>query len=135
MTELEEIKNRLKEKKASLVVAYEDGTIKDYYQSRIMDLVSILKQDENALKNSKIADKVVGKVASSIMVEAGVKEIYAETLSEMAIPVLENANRAYSFGKLVPYIKNNDQTGMCPMETKFQEEKEARKIYREIICK
>ena len=133
MAELEEIKTILKEKQASLVVAYEDGTIKEYYQERVIDLISILKENKNALKNSKVADKVVGKVAASIMAEAGIKELYANTLSKIAIPVLEEANIQYSYGKIVDYIQNRDKSGMCPMENKYKNEVDTSKIYQEIL--
>ena len=54
MEKINEIRNK---KNASLVVAYQNGTIKEYYQNRILDLVSILKENETALKGSTIADK------------------------------------------------------------------------------
>ncbi len=133
MTKLEEIKEILKQKNASLVVAYQDGTIKEYYNNRIIDLVSILKENKEALKGSIVADKVIGKVATSVMVVAGVKEIYAKTLSKIAIPVLENAKIQYSYGVLVDYIKNNAQTGMCPMENKYQDEMDINKIYEDMV--
>ena len=135
MIEIEKLRNILKEKSASLVVAYENDIIKEYYNDRIKDLVSILKQDENSLKNSKIADKVVGKVAASVMAVAGIKELYADTLSKIAIPVLEENNIKYSYSKIVEYIKNKAQTGMCPMETKYKDEKDITKIYNEIMSK
>lgn len=133
MTKLEEIKEILDIKNASLVVAYKNRDIKEYYNKRIIDLVSILKEDKDALKESIIADKVIGKVAASIMAVAGVKAIYADTLSKIAIPVLENANIQYSYGVLVDYIKNNDQTGMCPMENKYQNEMDIKKIYEDMV--
>lgn len=133
MAKLEEIKEILNKKDASLVVAYRNGTVKEYYNDRIIDLVSILKEDENALKGSIIADKVIGKVAASVMAEAGVKEIYANTLSKIAIPVLENNNIQYSYETLVDYIKNKDKTGMCPMENKYQNETDIKKIYEDMV--
>lgn len=80
-----------------------------------------------------IADKVIGKVAASVMAVAGVKEIYAKTLSKIAIPVLKNAKIEYSYGVLVDYIKNNAQTGMCPMENKYQDEMDINKIYENMV--
>lgn len=133
MVEMEEIKERLNKKDASLVVACQDGRIKEYYQDRIIDLVSILKENEEALKESNIADKVVGKVAASVMAVAGVSELYANTLSKFAIPVLEKAKIKYSYGTLVDYIKNKDKTGMCPMENKYQDENDVMKIYLDMV--
>ena len=107
--------------------------IKDYYQNRINDIRDILKADENALQGAIIADKVIGKVAGSILAVAGVKEIYAEVISNYAIPVLEENNIKYEYGKKVDYIINQSKTGMCPMENKYKDEKDIKKIYSEMI--
>lgn len=135
MSKLEEIKDLLHEKNASLVVAYENGDIKEYYQNRIKDIKDILHENENALKGAIIADKVIGKVASSVLTVAGVKEIYTDVLSEYAIPVLEENHIKYEYKTLVPYVQNNDKTGMCPMENKFKDEKDIHIIYNEMINK
>ena len=122
MTKLEEVKQILIDKNSSLVVCYKNGGIKDYYQNRINDIRDILKADENALQGAIIADKVIGKVAGSILAVAGVKEIYAEVISNYAIPVLEENNIKYEYGKKVDYIINQSKTGMCPMENKYKDE-------------
>lgn len=64
MTKIEEIKRILEEKKASLVVYYENGEIKEYYQDRIKDIKDILNKDKSALKNAIVADKVIRKSCS-----------------------------------------------------------------------
>lgn len=129
MTNLEIVKNRLYEKKASLVVMYADGQICEYYNSRVKDIVCILQQNEKALKDATIADKIIGKVAGSLLVVAGVKEIYANTISKFAIPVLEKNNIKYEYNQITEYIINNEKTGMCPMENKFKQENDLEKIY------
>ena len=90
MNKLEQIKKILLDKNASLVVCYKNGEIKEYYQDRIKDIQEILKVDKNALQDAIVADKVIGKVAGSILAVAGVKEIYADVISSYAIPVLES---------------------------------------------
>lgn len=133
MTKLEEIKEILHEKKASLVVLYENGEIKEYYQNRIKDIKEILQENPDVLKNAIIADKVIGKVAGSILTVAGVKEIYADVMSQYAIPVLEENHVKYEYKSLVEYIQNNEKTGMCPMENKYKEEMDIMKIYEEML--
>ncbi len=133
MTKLEEVKEVLHQKNASLVVAYENGEIKEYYQDRIKDIKDILKENKNALKGAVIADKVIGKVAGSILALAGVKEIYADVISEYAIPVLEENHIKYEYKEKVKYIINQTKTGMCPMENKYKDEKDIHKIYSEMI--
>lgn len=133
MTKLEIVKEKLYEKNASLVVLYSNGECKEYYQNRINDIKDILKEDENALKDAIIADKVIGKVAASILTMAGVSEIYADVMSKYAIPVLENNNIKYEYKNLTDYIINNSKTGMCPMENKYKDENDIDKIYREMV--
>lgn len=133
MTNLEMVKTKLFEKQASLVVMFESGKIQEYYNKRVTDIVSILNENKNALKGAIIADKIIGKVAGSLLAVAGVKEIYATTISELAIPVLEENNIKYEYKNRVEYIINNDKTGMCPMENKFKEEKDLMNIYNYFI--
>ncbi len=133
MAKLEEIKEILHQKKASLVVAYENGEIKEYYQNRIEDIKEILQENPNALKNAIIADKVIGKVAGSILTVAGVKEIYSDVMSQYAISVFEENHVKYEYENLVEYIQNNDKTGMCPMENKYKDEKDITVIYDDMI--
>jgi len=133
MINLEIVKSRLYEKNASLVVMFENGKIEEYYNKRVQDIVSILKENENALKGAIIADKVIGKTAASLLTVAGVKEIYANILSEIAIPVLEQNNIKYEYKNKTEYIINNEGTGMCPMENKFKDEKDLMNIYNYFI--
>lgn len=132
---IEIVKKRLYDTSASLVVMNKNGEIRVFYNRRVIDIVSLIKSGENFLDGAIIADKVIGKVASALLVLAGVKEIYARTISEYAIEVLENNNIKYSFGNRVDYIINNDKTGMCPMENKFKDEKNLKVIYDYFINK
>ena len=133
MTNLEIVKEKLYEKNASLVVLYANGECKEYYQNRINDIKDILREDKSALKDTIIADKVIGKVAGSILTVAGVKEIYADVISQYAIPVLQENNVKYEYKTLTEYVINNSKTGMCPMENKYKNEKNINKIYDEMI--
>ncbi len=133
MTKLEQIKNILYQKNASLIVCFKNGQIKEYYQDGIKDIKIILQENENSLKEAIIADKVIGKVAASILIVAGVKEIYADVISSFAIDILQNNNIKYNYNKKVDYIINKMKTGMCPMENKYKDETNINNIYNEII--
>ena len=133
MTNLEIAKEKLYSSKASLVVLYSNGECKEYYQNRINDIRDILKENKDALRDAIIADKVIGKVAGSILTVAGVKQIYADVMSKYAIPVLEENHIKYEYKTLTEYVINNSKTGMCPMENKYKNEKNINKIYDEMI--
>lgn len=133
MTNLEIVKEKLYEDNASLVVLFKNGDLRKYYHRRVEDIVSILKEDKDALNGAIIADKVIGKVAGSILAVAGVGKIYADVISEFAIPVLEENGIEYEYNNKVEFIINNDKTGMCPMENKFKDEKELGNIYNYFV--
>ena len=133
MNNLETVKQKLYETNASLVVLYANGGCKEYYQNRINDIKEILQKNKTALKDAVIADKVIGKVAGSILTVAGVKEIYADVMSKYAIQVLEENGIKYEYKNLTEYVQNNTKTGMCPMENKYRDEKDIKKIYTEMI--
>lgn len=133
MTSLEIVRKKLYETNASLVVLYSNGECKEYYQDRIKDIKEILQNNNLALQGATIADKVIGKVAGSILAVAGVKEIYSDVISKYAIPVLNNSNIHFEYKKIVDYIQNNDKTGMCPMENKYKDELNINKIFYDII--
>ncbi len=133
MNKIEELKQILHKTNASLVVCYKSGEIKEYYHNRITDIQEILNADKDALQEAIVADKVIGKVAGSVLTVAGVKEIYADVISKYAISVLEENNIKYEYGKKVDYIINQNKTGMCPMENKYKDEKDINKIYREML--
>ena len=135
MTKLEEVKNILHEKDASLVVCFSNGEIKEYYHDRIIDIKNILLEDENALKGAIVADKVIGKTACALLAVGGIKELYADVISMLAIPILEENNIKYEWKEEVEYIINQDKTGMCPMENKFKDEKDIKVIYQTVLSK
>ena len=134
MNNIELVKEKLYETNASLVVLYSNGEYTEYYQNRINDIKDILQENKFALKGAVIADKVIGKVASSILCVAGVKEIYADVISKYAVPVLEKNKVKYEYKNLVNYIQNNSKDGMCPMENKYKNETNINTIYNEMIC-
>lgn len=129
MTNIDIVKEKLYDSNASLVVLYQNGICKEYYNRRIEDIVAILLENKDALKGAIIADKVIGKVAGSVLAVAGIKELYADIISEFAIPVLDKNGIKYEYNNKVDFIQNNDKTGMCPMENKFKDENDLNVIY------
>lgn len=133
MTKLEIVKEKLYKTNASLVVLFKNAECKEYYNRRVEDIVSILKKNKDVLNGATIADKVIGKVAGSLLAVAKVEAIYADTVSKFAIPVLEENNIKYEYNKKVEYIQNNDKTAMCPMENRFKDEKDLMIIYNYFV--
>ena len=76
----------------------------------VIDLYDLLLNDRTFLKGALVADKVVGKAAA-------IRELHADVISTPALSLLRNASVKVSFGCQVPYIKNRNQDGWCPLES------------------
>ena len=103
----------LRREKCSLVVN-NHGIVTTYFKPGVRDLEYLLDHDPEMLHGATIADKVIGKAAAAMVVVGGVKELYAEVLSKKAIPFLEEAGIAYTYGTLVDTIK--EEGDRCQLE-------------------
>lgn len=54
-------------------------------------------------------------------------------MSQYAISILEENGVSYEYKNLTDYIINNAKTGMCPMENKYKDEKNIKRIYQEML--
>lgn len=132
----------LRREKCSLVVK-NHSIITTYSKPGVRDLEHLLDHDPEVLHGAVIADKVIGKAAAAMVVVGEVKELYAEVMSTKAIPFLEEADIAYTYGTLVDTIK--EEGGRCQLEkitapattpeetvallrTHFEEKKRERKV-------
>lgn len=103
----------LRREKCSLVVK-NHGIVTTYSKPGVRDLEHLLDHDPEMLDGATIADKVIGKAAAAMVVVGGVKELYAEVMSKKAIPFLEEAGIAYTYGTLVDTIK--EEGDRCQLE-------------------
>ncbi len=62
------------------------------------------------------ADRVIGRAAAFLYVLLGVKKVYADVLSDSALPVLDRFGIEWSYGVKVKNIMNRTGDDLCPME-------------------
>jgi hypothetical protein len=93
------------------------------YEAHVMQNIDMV--------GSALADKVIGKAAAMIAVEAGVASIHAIVISDHAIQYFDEHGIDYAFEKRTAYIKNRELNGMCPVETRALESND----YLELIVK
>lgn len=82
----------------------------------IRTLFRLYENEPETLRGAFIADKVVGKGAAALMVLGGAASVYADTLSEPALQMLQEAGLPTTFGQCVPRIKNRTGNDFCPVE-------------------
>ena len=82
----------------------------------IKPVIDCLDKDTGYFKECIVADKIVGKAAAMLMIYSKASYVYGEIMSQKAVEMFEKYKVDYEYKKLVPYIKNRTEDGMCPME-------------------
>lgn len=103
--------------------------VRTFTQRGVADLYDLLKKNPEFLEGAYVADKVIGKAAASLMIIGGVKNIYADTISQAAIDILSTTDISVDYKEKVDYIQNRDQSGWCPLEKLTKEEKSLDDIF------
>ena len=87
------------------------------------------------LNGYSVADKIVGKAAAMLFVKAGIKEVYAEVLSESGKEFLERNGVQTEYKILTERIINRAGTGVCPMEKTVENLSDVNEAYAAILAK
>lgn len=112
MTDLQIAKNNLA---GHTICLCKDGQCLYSEKRGIAPLMGFLAQGVD-LKGYCVADKVVGKAAAFLFVKCGIREAFAETLSQSAKAVLEAHGIPVTYSVLTEKIINRAGTDTCPME-------------------
>ncbi|WP_394010993.1 DUF1893 domain-containing protein [Anaerococcus cruorum] len=116
MNNLDLAKTTLLENSYSIVVVKENKVVNTSNKNGLMPILDLYNNDKSLLKEASVADKVIGKAAALLLIEAGIKELYTDLISENAISILDDTNIKYIYKTKVKEIRNRDNTGRCPME-------------------
>ena len=114
MTDLERAKAMLSEGKYTCVLCLDNMTFTSTANG--IKPLNWWLRDGCRFEGFSAADRVVGRAAAFLYVLLGVKEVYADVLSESAIGVLDQYKIKWSYGRLVKNILNRTGDDLCPME-------------------
>ena len=113
---LELAKSRLKDRDLTLVVVKDGQVIFETRSQGVGGFLQAIEKLGKRLVASSVADKIVGAAAAMLCVYSEVSSVFAATISEEGIKVLENNQIIYQFENEVPNILNHDKTDVCPFE-------------------
>jgi hypothetical protein len=114
--DLELAKLKLIEDDLSLVIVKGGKVIFETKKQGISGFLQAIDKLDKNLVAASAADKIVGVAAAILCVYAGLASVFALTISEEGIRVLEDNNIAYLFEKKVSNILNRDKNDVCPFE-------------------
>jgi hypothetical protein len=116
MQNLKLAEHRLKQKNLDLVIA-KNGRI--VFENGFQGIRGLLRAMEKLGKESigsSVADRIVGRAAAMLCVYSKAASVFAVTISEEGIKVLEDNKVFYRFENRVPNILNQEGTDICPLE-------------------
>lgn len=131
MTDLE---NAIKNLSGHTLSLCKNGNIITSDKRGISPMINYL-QEETDLNGYSAADRVVGKAVAMLLIKAGIKEVFAQTLSRKALAILNAHSIAVYYNKLTDFIINRDKTGMCPMEKTVENIDNIEDGYKALVCK
>jgi hypothetical protein len=116
MNDLEIAKELLERKQLTLVIVKNGETLCETQVHRISGFLDAIDQYGKSLQEASVADKVVGKAVALLTAFAGVRNVYAETLSAAGRAVLEQNGIGHEWRTLVNVILDDKKQDICPFE-------------------
>ena len=95
---MQELIDTLHTEQCTLVILHE-GNIRTFNGHGVRRLYNLVSEEPELLYEAKIAIKAVGWSAAKMMVEGGVKEIWADYISQQACAALQSAGVVVKYGK------------------------------------
>ncbi len=116
MKDLKIAKHRLKQKNLDLVIAKNGRIIFENGSQGIRGLLHAIEKLGKELMGSSVADRIVGRAAAMLCAYSKAASVFAVTISEEGIKVLEDNKVFCRFENRVPNILNHEGTDICPFE-------------------
>lgn len=113
---MESLIRQLREGGYSCVVRNGNET-RTFCQRGVADLLEMYDNTPVFLRNSQIADKVVGKGAAALMVLGGVNKAHADVISSPALQLLRTYGVDVTYSCETDRIMNRHKDGLCPVES------------------
>jgi len=123
-------KQRLSQKNLSLVIAKNGRVLFETESHGIIGLLKAIKQLQDNMACSSVADRIVGRAAALLLVYSSVVAVFGVTSSDGGIEILKNSHVFHEFERRVPCILDSKGVDVCPFErlvARFSHPKEAYK--------
>lgn len=112
----ESIRQCIKARTYTCVAADSQSIVYQTSGKGVRPIIVPMRTYRSFFEGKYVADTMVGKAAALLLALSGARYVYGEIMSQAAVPVLKENGIAFEYGRLVEYIKNREETGMCPLE-------------------
>ncbi len=100
----------------SVAVQLQNNQVVKRVGKSVRPLYDIYLNFKNEMNGAQVADRIIGKAAASLLVDAKIKSVYTFLLSRSAKQLLESNGIETEYATLCEYIENRHGTDLCPME-------------------
>ena len=100
----------------SCIVVKEDKVLHSVLGKGIRPLLNLYNNNRKDLKDSFLADKIIGKAAAIIIIASKIKHVYGYIVSKNALEMLSECGIKVEYNELTDKIYNAKKTDMCPLE-------------------
>ena len=116
MKDIEIARQLLVEENLTLALVKDGQAVYKSKEKGIKPMFILATEMKEEARGASVADKVIGKGAAILSGYIGIREVYAELMSEGGANKLEEYNLVYTMGKSCLHIENRDRTDYCPIE-------------------
>ena len=116
MTDIQIAIAEYKKAQFSLVVVRDGEIVATSKEKGVRGILSVYNNQPELLEGASIADKLMGRAVTMICELGKVKSIYTPLLSQGGEEILKRAFIDYQAERIVPAIRNRDNTDLCPIE-------------------
>ncbi|MBR5085935.1 MAG: DUF1893 domain-containing protein [Muribaculaceae bacterium] len=92
------------------------GMIIEFHNPGVKDLFNLVATKPNLLKETIVADRVIGRGAALLLIKGGISQVFASIISKPALDVFMHYGIDVSYDILVDNILNHSGTDICPVE-------------------
>jgi len=131
MNDIKVAKTQLIQNQLTLIFVKNNGILFETQSHRISGFLTAIQKLGRKLEGASVADKVVGRAVALLCAYAGIKAIYAETLSMKARDLLDKAGIACEWKGLVDTILDTSKNDVCPFEKAAAEIYNPKEAYRQ----
>lgn len=107
---------RLSRGEVSFAVVRGGAVVHECMGRGIGPALSALDHLPDKLAGAEVYDTIVGKAAAALFILGGVRAVYAGTISDSAVALLERAGVECRWGVRTGQIVNRTGDGLCPFE-------------------